>query len=144
MYGSKSTSSRSQSHAKKRSGSAVCKSVVEKNGNMFWGPAYWKTIHVAAASYRPEKRRSFLQWIYAFPEQIPCSICEEHMVQTLKLFPPEDWTESRDKLFLWSYRFHDLVNRSKGDPSISPKFSHVKRYYYEGIYSCTKCTASDS
>jgi hypothetical protein len=115
----------------------------DKKGNMFWGPAYWKTIHTACAAYRPEKRESFLLWIYSFPDQIPCTVCAKHMVKNLQAFPPDDWADTRDNLFLWSYRFHDMVNRSKDPPTPSPQFSHVKRLYYEGIYSCTTCNSDD-
>jgi len=119
------------------------KTYTERRGNFFWGPAYWKTIHTACASYRPDNRESFLLWIYSFPDQIPCGICSAHMVKNLKTFPPDDWTGSRDTLFIWSYRFHDIVNRSKDPPGVSPPFGQVKKFYYESIFSCAKCAASE-
>jgi Erv1 / Alr family len=135
MYGG----TKSKPVPKKRSATPT---YTERRGNFFWGPAYWKTIHSACATFDPANRESFLLWIYSFPDQLPCSICASHMIKNLKIFPPEEWVGSRDNLFVWSYRFHDMVNRSKDPPTVSPPFEQVKKFYYGSIFNCAKCAAT--
>jgi len=113
--------------------------LVEKKENMFWGPCFWKTIHTVAAAYNPLKKKAFVQFINSLAELLPCEKCSEHMKHNLKSFPPTNFLGSRDELFLWAYRFHDIVNRSKEYPINSPPLATVKRYYFDGIYSCNKC-----
>jgi hypothetical protein len=112
---------------------------IEKAENMFWGPCFWKTIHTIAAAYNPSKKNSFLLFINSLPDLLPCKKCSEHMRQNLRVFPPNGFLSSREELFTWTYRFHDIVNRSKEYPTTSPPLATVKKYYYEGIYSCEKC-----
>lgn len=112
---------------------------LEKNENMFWGPCSWKTIHTIAAAYDPSRKVAFLQFINSLPYLWPCEKCRQHMKENLRKFPPSEFLDSRDDLFLWSYRFHDLVNRSKDHPSKSPPFAEIKKYYYGGIYECENC-----
>lgn len=111
-----------------------------KRENIFWGPCNWKTIHSVAATYNPSKRSAFLRWIKAYADLLPCEKCSRHMKENLKVLPPEEYLDSREDLFRWSYRFHDLVNRTKDYPTTSPPFDTIKNYYFDGLYNCEKCS----
>jgi hypothetical protein len=117
----------------------TCKTTSEREGNLFWGPAYWKTLHSIAASYDTSKRAAFVTFINVLPALLPCAACARHLKENLQRFPPTDFLGSRDDLFTWMYRLHDLVNRSKDNPSVSPPFNEVKQFYYSGIWQCEKC-----
>ena len=95
----------------------------------FWGPSTWCMIHCAAASYRPENRASFKQFIYSLTQLLPCDICKQHLTKNLKTIPLTDnvLRDNRSAL-MWSYFLHDLVNKQLNKPS-SPPFSAVENHY---------------
>ena len=112
------------------------------NANDFWGPSYWKMIHTSAASFvpTPAKKRGFLALVNNMSQLVPCEACGVHWTEILKSNPPQEHMSSRDKLFLWTYHVHDIVNRSKSVPTRSPAYSAVKNYYYTALKICETCS----
>jgi hypothetical protein len=77
-----------------------------------WGPAYWKTFHVAclAAANRDELH----QFIEGYKLVVPCGACRIHFSQILaeNPLPTEEY-------FNWSVDIHNLVNASLGKRQFS-------------------------
>ncbi len=99
----------------------------------FWGPSTWCTIHTAAASFRPENRLSFKQFIYSLPYLLPCQYCRKHLYQNLRTIPLNDQSLVNNKtLFIWSYFLHDLVNKQLHKKP-SPAYPVAEKYYFNHI-----------
>lgn len=104
----------------------------------FWGPAFWRTIHAAAAAYTPDKAQSFKQFIYSLPGILPCQECREHILTNLTRVYPlnEKYLRSNETLFLWTYNLHDIVNKQLGKCSIP--FAEAWKLYF-GTKKCSIC-----
>lgn len=104
-----------------------------KNNN-FWGPNVWKLIHISALSYNPSKKHSYFSFIYSLPDLLPCEVCRDHLSQNLKNFPlTEEYLQSSDMLFLWTYILHDIVNHQL--KKRSPPFDEIKHHYLQNIHN---------
>ena len=105
--------------------------------NVFWGPCFWRMIHAFAASYRPEVKSAFKQFIYSLPGVLPCKICQEHFLRTLTQIPlTDEYLRDSHNLFLWTYLLHDLVNKQLS--KVSPPFEEIKAQYFN-INICKTC-----
>lgn len=110
--------------------------------NTFWGSSAWKTIHCAAACYKPHKAKYFQDFIYSF---VQCLCDDEYIQNTMKEIknnPLEGkYLDNNDNLFLWSYLLHDSINRlsysdiqlRKNDKKLSPPLNEVKAVYYKRL-----------
>jgi hypothetical protein len=103
-----------------------------------WGPAIWMTIHSAAATYTPDKKLAFKQFIYSLPGILPCAECREHISNNLARVLPlrEEYLKNNETAFLWTYLLHELVSRQLG--KTSPPFATVWKMYF-GDKPCTIC-----
>lgn len=109
----------------------------------FWGPHVWFTIHTFAVSYDPAvpaTKKAFLSFINSCVYLLPCMACREHMIANMKKIPIEGYFGSNETLLLWTYYFHDLVNKSILPQKHSPPFAVVRDYYFKGLNRpCREC-----
>lgn len=104
----------------------------------FWGPTIWKTIHIMALSYTPDKKDHFKKFINELQYLLPCEECRHHLRQNLKILPIDDYLQNNHQAFMWSYMLHDIVNKQLGKKS--PKYEDVKMMYIKGMGpECTSC-----
>lgn len=100
-----------------------------------YGPKLWHTIHTFAANFNPATdKNSFVMFVISVSELIPCQKCKVHFKLNLKKFPINQYLDSREKIFLWSYLMHNEVNELQGKKS--PPFKECKRYF---LGKCTGC-----
>lgn len=91
-----------------------------------WGPAGWHFLHTAALAY-PEAptatdRRFMFVFLKHFARVLPCRTCSEHFVRLVDEGLPSmhcPVLASRDALFEWTVRAHNLVNQRLGKPEQS-------------------------
>jgi hypothetical protein len=103
-----------------------------------FGPGIWYWIHKKALISRDQERiTSYLQDIRDICENFPCMNCSEHCKRVLKVFPPEDFLDHKVKeyeevpsLFIWSWRFHNMVNKRLGKKEMPLELA-VKLYRTE-------------
>lgn len=122
-----------------------------KSNRDFFGPSAWCTLHSFAATYEPSRREDFKMFITSFVRLLPCEKCRKHAIKNLEDFPVEQALDSRDKLFFWTYAFHDFVNKQinadnkkngRNIPEkISPPFPDVQKMYYDSLTGpgCEEC-----
>lgn len=114
----------------------------DQTNRPFFGPCIWKTIHISTISYDPtseESRSNMLAFLKSVATILPCKVCSEHYKEMLAKYPPTNYLSSNERLFLWSYIIHDLVNKRLHKRS--PKFLEVKKYYFDHLgYKCLSCT----
>jgi hypothetical protein len=119
--------------------------VSPSKGKDFWGPPVWRTIHIFAASFRPQHSQAFLNFAYSLEELLPCEECRAHLKENLKVLPPEKYLSNNHTLFFWSYALHDMVNQqhnlhSKGKKKRSPPYDEVKNDYFKALVGdCKVC-----
>ena len=107
----------------------------------FWGKAVWCLIHSTAAGYKPQNRHSYKQFIYALRGLLPCPDCRNHLAENLKTLELDrithasgsdvDYLSNNEKLFLWTFFLHDLVNRQLH--KVSPGYEAIKNYYFNSL-----------
>jgi hypothetical protein len=103
----------------------------------FWGPSVWCSIHIASASYKPENKYSFTNFIYSLPYLLPCKDCCKHLYKNLQTLPlTEKSLDNNKNLFMWSYLLHDLVNKQLNKKP-SPVYSFAEKYYFQNINDST-------
>jgi hypothetical protein len=109
------------------------------DGKNFWGPKVWSTIHIFSASYTPDQKQAFKDYIYnVLPKLLPCESCRSHLKENIKTIPLEPYLTNNHNVFLWSYLLHDLVNKQLG--KTSPAYNQIKEVYFKGLGpDCTSC-----
>lgn len=92
-----------------------------------WGPPFWKTLHFIALGYpdnatnfQREKFRIFFDDILPF--LIPCSACRQNYRRHLRELSSQASSrfDSARSLFEWTVALHNLVNREKNAPLLTP------------------------
>lgn len=101
--------------------------------SIFAGPAGWRLIHSSAAKFVPtdENKHGFKMFIYGIRYSFPCPNCRKHFAENLTKFPIDNYMESNETLFRWSYLMHNEVNKAKGVKS--PSYSTVRKFYFESL-----------
>lgn len=94
----------------------------------------WDAIHLTGAwSDTPEKVNYFNGWIRHQIVNLSCEDCVRHSTQYIQMSPPE----KADDPFIWTWEFHNAVNRRLGKPEMP--YATARDLYLGGkIRTCTK------
>jgi hypothetical protein len=97
-----------------------------------WAHGVWHSIHITGAwTDSPDKFTFFCIWIRNQLENLPCFDCIEHSRQYLLANPPE----KAEDAFIWTWRYHNAVNRRLGKPEMD--YKTAKQLYLEkGVQKC--------
>ena len=81
----------------------------------FWGPYFWKVIHLTAYAYpdNPTKvdKENYQTFYVSLMKVLPCDTCSEDAQREII---KTDWDKTllnRENLLKWTYNFHDTVNK---------------------------------
>lgn len=102
-----------------------------------WQHGEWHSIHVASAwADTPQKFKFWCEWIRNQIENLPCPDCVIHARAYILANPPE---QAEDP-FIWSWRFHNAVNRRLEKPEL--EYVIARQLYLEGDVKVCKggCT----
>lgn len=85
----------------------------------------WKEIHTKGAAAQTGKLSSkkFCRWMRSVPDTLPCTICSNHAKEYIGRNPPE----SAMQPFIWTWKFHNEVNKRKGKAKMP--YSTASRAY---------------
>lgn len=89
---------------------------MEENKIEKLGPGIWFLIHME--SLFCQDKYKFIDFIYRLAENFPCARCKVHFKEYLLENPPEDYMRFEDGLFIWSWKFHNSVNKRLRKPLI--------------------------
>ena len=100
---------------------------LSRKGKMLWGPMIWGSMHSMAISFvntpkdaPPLTRYAFENFITSIAFLLPCPECRNHFVDHLKQNPLTDSDfESPLSLFKWTWKIHNIVNRSLGKKELA-------------------------
>ena len=88
-----------------------------------WGPSLWKSIHFIALGYPDNPSQSdrydYKNFYTSLGKVLPCMRCSRHYEQHLESLPIHDYLDTQDRLFEWTVRLHNAVNRDLGKPTYS-------------------------
>lgn len=80
-----------------------------------WGPSAWTFIHLMVLSEKEPFDRDRLQYYQQFfnvlTHLLPCEKCREHLKQNLTKLPSLDTIQTKQDLFNWTIKLHNLVNQ---------------------------------
>jgi len=111
-------------------------------GRDFWGPPLWTSIHILAATLRPENAEAFKSFLESLTVLLPCEKCKVNLKAKLIAYPPDPYLTNNHDAFFYTYFIHDLVNEHVSDyhPKESPDFDEVKNFYFNGLaQECKDC-----
>lgn len=117
----------------------------QKKGKDFWGPPFWTTIHIIAATLRPENAESFETFLRVLVKLLACKECGKNLEKKLNAFPPGPYLRNNHDAFFYSYLIHDLANQQitqhhPETPKVSPPFDEIKAYYFNALgEECADC-----
>jgi hypothetical protein len=95
-------------------------------GPDIWGPHGWKFIHYITLGYpnnpTNKDKEKYFDFFMNLANVIPCSVCESHFKEHLKITPLDDEAlSSRENLMAWGIEMHNHVNASNSKKIYSVK-----------------------
>ena len=98
-----------------------------------FGPGVWHSIHVTGAwADNVEKFNFFCRWVRNQIENLPC---QDPCAKDARIYFLSDPPEKAEDAFVWSWRFHNSVNRKLGKPEMD--YSNARQLYLDGgIKNC--------
>lgn len=101
-----------------------------------YGPGIWFMLHLQAAhATTPQEKQCFLTTVKTLADHFPCHDCRKHFNDYLRSNPPENYLNKDKGLFLWTWEFHDAVNKRLGKQSMT--FDEAWKQYKETTAICT-------
>ena len=87
-----------------------------------WGPFFWHTMHIVSLGY-PKKpsyaeKRAAKEFYESFIHLIPCPTCKLHYADNLKEIPVSPSLDTKEDLFRWTVKMHNMINKQLGKPEM--------------------------
>lgn len=79
----------------------------------YWGPAFWKTMHVSAVNYvkNDTNKRAWRHYLHTMlPLSLPCRKCRRHYMEKEKHFDYKTILASRESLMRFLVQLHNSVS----------------------------------
>jgi hypothetical protein len=115
-------------------------------GKAFWGPPIWTTVHILAATYKPETREAFVSFLWSLTKLLPCDECKSNLIKKLQSIPIEQYLSNNHDAFFLTYILHDSTNEHISDqhpnypPKESPRYDDIKAFYFNALsQECKEC-----
>jgi hypothetical protein len=88
-----------------------------------WGPKIWDAIHTISLGYPTHPTQEQKETYYSFYKDLwkilPCSTCAVNYKQHFEELPLDRFIDNPMKLFEWTVRMHNIVNKSLGKKQLS-------------------------
>lgn len=110
-----------------------------------WGRSGWIFLFSVALCF-PENPsfqqiHNYTRFFNYLQYVLPCEICRLHYAGHLNQVKIDQYVTSRDNLFLWVLKVHNLVNKQTGKPSITR--ADVLRIYFDDNISLSESQIPD-
>jgi hypothetical protein len=100
------------------------------------GSGIWYIIHKEAIICQDSK--AYISFIHRLKDSFPCEVCKRHFAEYLERNPIEEYLHVDKGMFIWSWKFHNSVNRRLGKPEMS--YEVAERMYTGPNDNCNLCT----
>jgi len=88
-----------------------------------WGPGLWKSIHYISLGYpdnpTDNDKNNYYNFYINLWKIIPCLSCSNNYKRHLLELPIDSYLQSRNTLFEWTIKLHNIVNKELGKEYIS-------------------------
>ena len=85
-----------------------------------YGPGIWFMLHLMSSqATTPELKDSFIKNVTVLGEHFPCNDCKHHFAAYIAEHPVKDYVNKDRGLFLWTWEFHESVNKRLNKQSVS-------------------------
>jgi hypothetical protein len=88
-----------------------------------WGPSTWSTLYYVFAAHNHDNAK-LNDFLTTFAAVLPCSACQNHMMDYMEMNPLKDGSDS----LLWLYNFNSSV-RKRTSTTAQLGFSAWNAYY---------------
>lgn len=110
------------------------KNITEK-GEDFWSPVLWSTIHIFAATLRPENAKFFISFIYSVVELLPHSKMKNSLSKSMRIINPYPYLTNNHDAFFYTYIIYDLSSTQK-----TIDYNDLKNFYFRSLsQECKDC-----
>lgn len=96
-----------------------------------WGPFVWSTLHFVALGYPKNPtmfdKSNYKTFFASIGSVLPCTKCTANYAKHFAEFPIDTFLDSRESLFLWTVKLHNIVNAEKGKEIWS--IDRAKKHY---------------
>lgn len=112
-----------------------------------FGSCIWRMIHSFAVTYTPDLKNEYKEFINLAIDLICCEEWRSLGFKVLKIIPINKYLEDNHSLFLWTWTFHDEVNRElsrkKKIKIESLPYKKAKDWYFSNLSSDYDASTSD-
>ena len=88
-----------------------------------WGGCVWNSVHIIALGYPKEPtdldRQMYTSYYAELWKVLPCYKCSVNYKRHLEELPIENYLDSNDRLFEWTVKLHNIVNKELGKKEIT-------------------------
>ena len=99
-----------------------------------WGKSIWACIHYVALGYPVapsySDKEKYKQFFLTLGPVLPCYKCSVNFQKHLTEIPIDPYLENQEKLFEWTVKLHNLVNKENSKPTYTVE--QAKQYYLKG------------
>lgn len=96
-----------------------------------FGPHLWKSIHYIAIGapkkFNNNDKQNYKTFFKNLEYWLPCDICSEHYKKNKTLLNINDYLESNETLFEYTFLFHNIVNKMLGKREL--KYDEALKLY---------------
>lgn len=102
-----------------------------------WGKYFWTTLHIAALGYpdnpSEQDKAAYRAFFEGFGQILPCKKCAKNYDQHLREIPITPALLTRESLFTWTVKLHNIVNKQTGKAQWASDYA--KEFYLSGSYN---------
>jgi len=108
------------------------------HGNEFCGNAVWSSIHILAATLKPENAANYKRMLELLTVLLPEQKCRTSLEKFLKQYPIDPHLRNNHDAFFYSFILHKTINESIRKQS--PSYEVVKNFYFSSLgEECDDC-----
>lgn len=98
---------------------------------IMWGNSIWACIHYIAlgapAHLTQQDKQNYKNFYLMIGHVLPCQKCSHNFQKHLFEIPIDNYLSTKDQLFEWTVKLHNLVNQEQNKPQWSVE--QAKLYY---------------
>ena len=88
-----------------------------------WAPCTWKAVHIIALGYpktpNQQDQMNYKDFYMALGAVLPCYKCSVNYKKHIEDLPINNYLDSTNKLFEWTVKLHNIVNKELGKKEIT-------------------------
>jgi len=92
-----------------------------------FGPNLWKSIHYIAIGapkkFNQNDKNNYKLFFKNLEHWIPCEVCSQHYKKTRDIYDINNYLDSNESLFKYTFQLHNIVNKMLGKKEIEYEYA---------------------